>query len=133
MSEMIEMIENEVNEEKVKVLVDYAPIVKDITIRTINTKKSTFYNAKITLKMDGIAPVETRMDNDLVNYVLACQKLKKQAIVKKELLKEENTETGKEYFCLKLTLDNGKIFRYFISRADVSTIELLYSDYNTKK
>lgn len=128
----IEMIENEVDEAKIRVLVDYDPIVKSIVFRPVDSKFGTFYNVEVLLHGWDM-PFKKRVDNDLVNFILLAQKLNKTAVAKKEFVKEENTEKEKVYTCAKITLTNGKVFRYFIGRADESSVELLYQDYLEKQ
>ena len=133
MSEMKgnEMIDEEINEEKIKVLTDYAPIVNSITIREVSGRYASFYNVKLSLKGWDL-PIETKIDTDLVNYICAAEKLGKKAFKAKELVREENMDKGKQYLCIKFTLTNGKVFRYFLSRANESTIDLLFEDYKEK-
>lgn len=133
MSEMKgnEMIDEEINEEKIKVLTDYAPIVNSITIREVSGRYASFYNVKLSLKGWDL-PIETKIDTDLVNYICAAEKLGKKAFKAKELVREENMDKGKQYLCIKFTLINGKVFRYFLSRANESTIDLLFEDYKEK-
>jgi len=124
-------VKEEVNEEKIKVLRDYATIIKNIGLVPIKTKYSTFFNVQV--QFNGVSTIiKTRCDDDLVNYVKTCTELKKQALKEKALVQEENQESGKIYTCVKLTLTNGKIFRYFVSRADESTIEAIFDDFQEK-
>ena len=48
-------------------------------------------------------------------------------------IKEFNEEKQREFTCVKFVLISGNVFRYFIDRADVNTIEYLYQKYQANK
>lgn len=131
MSEKENMIEEEVDEAKIRVVEDYGVLVKDFRIVPSKTKYGTFYNIQVTVEnLD--TPITVRVDNDVVRLISLAGKLGKQAVKTKELLKEENIEKQKTYICCKLTMFDDKVYRYFISRADESALSLLLANVNEK-
>ena len=118
------------NEEKIRVLVDYAPVVKDVVIVPQPTKYGTFYNAHADIV--GIGEIKVRVDENLVRYIKTCQKLNIKPFKSKLVVKEINEEKNKTYSCVKFISNRDKAFRYFIARADEETLEMIYDDYQEK-
>ena len=130
-NEMIdEEREEKVDENKIKVLVDFSPVVTNIVIEPQHLKNFTMYIAKITIK--GVGDIKVKIDENLVQYVKICQKLGKQPFKSKVVVKEVNEDKQKNYVCLKFISIKDNVYRYFISRADVETLELVFDDYNEK-
>ena len=125
---MEKILNNEIDEKNIKELVDYSPIVKRIRFVPVKTRFNTYYN--LTIDIDGVTGLTTRGDVELVRYMQTCEKLGKKAVKFNKLVKE--TSDGKEYTCVKFVLSDDKVFRYFVNRADVSTIEIVYEDYMQK-
>lgn len=131
-NDRIETIEEEIDERKIKIVTDYSSIVKTITLVPVKAKFGTYYQAEVLVEGWDL-PFKTRVDDLFINNILISQKLGKQALAKKELVKEENSDKGKVYTCVKFTLTNGKVFRYFIGRADESSIDLLFESFLEKE
>ena len=132
----IKNVENEkndskMNEEKIVVLTDYSPIVKDLRIVPSKTKYGTFYQIQVTL--EGGAVIRTRCDQNLVQFIDLVIKNGDKPYKQKVLVKEFNEEKQREFTCVKFVLISGNVFRYFIDRADVNTIEYLYQKYQANK
>lgn len=122
--------EEETKESDIRVLEDFAPVITNIVIEPQVFKSFTSYIAKITVK--SVGNITVRVDESLVNYVKTCQKLNKQPFTSKLVVKEENVVKQKTYVCLKFTTAKGNVYRYFINRADIETLELVLDDYNLK-
>ena len=133
-NEMIEVEEKEeFDENKIKTLVDYSSIITNIVIEPQHFKNFTSYLAKITVK--GVGDIKVKIDENLVQYVKTCQKLNKQPFKSKLVVKESNEEKQKTFVCLKFVSQKDNIYRYFISRADVETLDLVFdeNEYKNKK
>ena len=122
--------EEKVDESKIVELINFAPIITSIVIVPQTFKTFTSYIAKITVK--NVGDLKVRVDENLVMFVKTCQKLGKQAFISKTVVKEMNEEKQKNYVCLKFVTTKNNVFRYFIGRADVETLELAFDDYNEK-
>lgn len=130
-NELIEKDEEEkIDENKIKVLEDFSAVVTNIVIEPQHYKSFTSYLAKITIK--GVGDIKVKVDENLVQYVKTCQKLGKQPFKSKVVVKEMNEEKQKTYICVKFISLKDNVYRYFISRADVETLELVFDDYNEK-
>lgn len=131
-NELIEEEEKEekVDESKIVELINFEPIISNIVIEPQVFKNFTSYIAKISVK--NVGDLKVRVDENLVMFVKTCQKFKKQAFVSKSVVKEQNEEKKKNYVCLKFVTLKNNIYRYFISRADVETLELAFDEYNEK-
>lgn len=126
-----ELIENEsVNEEKIRLLTDYACIVKNIKLEPNQTKFGTFYN--VVIDVEAVGEIKVRVDENLIRYVRTCQKLGVKPFKSKSLVKEVNEEKQKNYVCVKLVSNNDSVYRYFVARADVESLDLVYADYQLK-
>lgn len=133
-----EMIEKEIkieeekfDENKIKVLEDYSQIVNNVVIEPQHFKNFTNYLAKISVKLIG--DIKVRVDENLVQYVKTCQKLNKQPFASKSVVKEINEEKQKIFTCVKFVSTRGNIYRYFLSRADVETLELVFEELKQKE
>ena len=129
-NEMIDVEEERFEEEKIKVLIDFSPIITNIVIEPQVFKNFTSYLAKISVK--NLGDIKVRIDENLVQYVKTCQKLNKQPFKTKVVVKEMNEEKQKSFVCVKFISLKDNVYRYFISRADVETLELVFDDYNEK-
>jgi len=129
-NEMIDVEEERFEEEKIKVLTDFSPVINNIVIEPQVFKNFTSYLAKISVK--NLGDIKVRIDENLVQYVKTCQKLNKQPFKTKVVVKEMNEEKQKSFVCVKFISLKDNVYRYFISRADVETLELVFDDYNEK-
>ena len=127
---MLEKEEERIDENKIKVLVDFSPVITNIVIEPQHFKNFTSYYAKISVK--NVGDIKVRIDENLVQYVKTCQRLNKQPFKSKVVVKEANEEKQKNYVCLKFVSTKENVYRYFISRADVETLELVFDDFNEK-
>lgn len=123
-NEMTASVEDEVNESKIKVLIDFTPVITNVVLEPQVFKNFTSFIAKVTVKELG--DIKVRVDENLVNYVKLCQKLGKQPFKSKMVVKEYNSDKQKNYVCLKFISLKDNVYRYFIDRADVESLELVF-------
>ena len=116
----------EISEDKINVLVDYTPIVKNIKVVQNQAKFGTLYYLHADVEGNII---KLKIDEGLIRYIKTCEKLGKKPFKLKTIVREMNTEKNKAFTCLKLITISGNVYRYFIDRLDVETIDLIYEDY----
>ncbi len=122
-----EILENNMSEEKIETLLNYKAIVKDIVLVPTKTKSFTFYQFKVILQAGNAnTAIQLRVDDKFVNMVSTANKLGLKLVKNKELVREQSG-TKPAYVCLRVELYDGKMFRFFIDRADEVTIDMLYS------
>lgn len=126
-NELIE-VEEEVNESKIMVLEDFTPVITNVVLEPQVLKNYTVFIARVSVK--NLGDIKVRVDENLVNYVKLCQKLGKQPFKSKLVVKEYNSEKQKNYVCLKFVSLKDNVYRYFIDRADVESLELVFDIYN---
>lgn len=123
------------NEDKMKLVCDFAPILKNVGISedlftTKTGKKITTYY--FVVKVDGVRDIKLKFDDQLYTYISTCKNLGVKPFVSKELVKEFSEEKNRDYTCLKLKSNKGRIYRYFIGRAEVESLEMVYDVYQSK-
>jgi len=129
-NELVEV--DEINEDNIELLVDYSPIVKEIGVvkKDGNFGTTYFYCANI----EGLGLIKSRIkDESVVNFLNLCKKLNVEATKSKTLVRECSKDKNKVYTSIKVVFRDDKIFRFFVGRADESSLDLLFEIYNSKK
>ncbi|MBQ9792892.1 MAG: hypothetical protein IJW32_04045 [Clostridia bacterium] len=119
----------EVNEEKIEVVIDYSPLLKGIRLATSQTRFGNLYFLNVDV---GGLVLKFKIDEGLYNYIKTCEKLNKQPFKLKSIVKERNIEKNKIFTSLKLINAFDNVFRYFVDRIDVDSLDLLLADFNFK-
>lgn len=127
----IENKENlEFNEDKVRLVFDYSAILKNLSY-TVNNGKN-YKNYSFVVSVEGMRDFKVKLDESLYNYIILCENLGMRPFVSKQIVKEFSEEKNREFVCVKVVTNKGSIFRSFIDRATVESLEMVYEVYQTK-
>lgn len=118
----------EMSEEKINLITDYTPVIKTIKIVPTTTKYGTVYHAVVDVA--GMHTLKVRIDENFANYINLCGKLNIKPFKVKTVVKELSTEKNRQFVCLKFVTIKDNVYRFFIDRSDVESIELIYEQSN---
>ncbi len=120
----------EFNEDKVRLVFDYSAILRKVGYLVNNGKN--YVNYSFVISVDGMRDFKVKLDENLYNYIILCEKLGVQPFVSKQIVREFSEEKNKEYTCLKVVTRKGSIFRSFIDRSTIESLDMVYEIYQAK-
>lgn len=133
--DVFEELNQELDENKITLKVDYAPLVDTIKISKQDFGNSSTYYAVAVVK--GVGEIKVRLkqkDEGFITYASVCQKRNITPFTSKSLVREFSEE--KQYFftCIKYVSNQGNVYRFFIDRAYEEVLGMVYDEYlKTKK
>ena len=120
----------EFNENKTKLIFDYSAILVCLKPVEEKTKFKTTYS--FAVKVDGMREFSVKIDKSLFDYVVLCNSLGVKPFISKQIVREFSEEKNREYTCVKVVTIKGNIFRSFVDKATVESLDLVYGVYQSK-